>query len=118
MGFDFGVRNDPRETRSKIDLPRMKEGGMDGIWFAVFVGQDESGATGIYAQDFVPGADTTGTRRRLAGFDPGLNAIDTDPAGAIWLAGRDRLVRYLPLPDLQWARCGGRAVLDVFPPEH
>ena len=39
MGFDFGVRNDPRETRSKIDLPRMKEGGMDGIWFAAFVGQ-------------------------------------------------------------------------------
>ncbi len=38
-GFDFGVRNDPRESRSKIDLPRMKEGGMDGIWFAVFVGQ-------------------------------------------------------------------------------
>lgn len=41
MGFDFGVRNDPRETRSKIDLPRMKEGGMDGIWFAVFIGQGE-----------------------------------------------------------------------------
>ena len=40
-GFDFGVRNDPKETRSKIDLPRMKEGGMDGIWFAVFVGQGE-----------------------------------------------------------------------------
>ena len=41
QGFDFGVRNDPVETRSKIDLPRMKEGGMDGIWFAVFVGQGE-----------------------------------------------------------------------------
>lgn len=41
MGFDFGVRNDPNETRSKIDLPRMKEGGMDGIWFGVFVGQGE-----------------------------------------------------------------------------
>ena len=40
-GFDFGKRNDPRATRSKIDLPRMKEGGMDGIWFAVFVGQSE-----------------------------------------------------------------------------
>jgi membrane dipeptidase len=38
-GFDFGKLNDPIETRSKIDLPRMKEGGMDGIWFAVFVGQ-------------------------------------------------------------------------------
>jgi len=38
-GFDFGMRNDPTETRSKIDLPRMREGEMDGIWFAVFVGQ-------------------------------------------------------------------------------
>jgi membrane dipeptidase len=38
-GFDFGKLNDPIETRSKIDLPRVKEGGMDGIWFAVFVGQ-------------------------------------------------------------------------------
>jgi membrane dipeptidase len=40
-GFDFGIRNDPMESRSKIDLPRMKEGGMDAIWFAVFVGQGE-----------------------------------------------------------------------------
>jgi membrane dipeptidase len=40
-GFDFGERHDPRETRSKIDLPRMKEGGMDGIWFGVFIGQGE-----------------------------------------------------------------------------
>jgi len=46
LGFDFGVRNDPRETRSKIDLPRMKEGGMDGIWFAVFVGQGERSPEG------------------------------------------------------------------------
>ncbi len=38
-GFNFGERNDPIESRSKIDLPRMKEGGMDGIWFAVFIGQ-------------------------------------------------------------------------------
>ena len=46
LGFDFGVRNDPRETRSKIDLPRMKEGGMDGVWFAVFVGQGERSPEG------------------------------------------------------------------------
>jgi membrane dipeptidase len=39
QGFDFGVRNDPRASRTRIDLPRMKEGGMDGIWFAVFTGQ-------------------------------------------------------------------------------
>jgi membrane dipeptidase len=40
-GFDFGERHDPVESRSKIDLPRMKEGGMDGIWFGVFTGQGE-----------------------------------------------------------------------------
>jgi membrane dipeptidase len=38
-GFDFMQWNDPQESRSKIDLPRMKEGGMDGVWFAVFIGQ-------------------------------------------------------------------------------
>jgi membrane dipeptidase len=38
-GFVFGERHDPQQSRSKIDLPRMKEGGMDGIWFGVFTGQ-------------------------------------------------------------------------------
>ena len=39
-----------------------------------FVGQDESGASGIYVQDFVPGRDTAATRRKLAGFDPDVAA--------------------------------------------
>jgi Tol biopolymer transport system component len=39
-----------------------------------FVGQDESGASGVYVQDFAPGKDTTATRRRLAGFDPDVAA--------------------------------------------
>ncbi len=38
-GFDFMEKNSNK--RSKVDLPRMKEGGLDGIWFAVFVGQGE-----------------------------------------------------------------------------
>ncbi len=38
-GFDFMQKNNNK--RSKVDLPRMKEGGLDGIWFAVFVGQGE-----------------------------------------------------------------------------
>lgn len=36
-GFNFMERNE--SGRSKVDLPRMKEGGLDGIWFAAFVGQ-------------------------------------------------------------------------------
>lgn len=37
--LDIGVKNEPRKTRSKIDLPRMKEGGLDAAFWAVFIGQ-------------------------------------------------------------------------------
>jgi eukaryotic-like serine/threonine-protein kinase len=36
----------------------------------IFTGQSEKGLMGIFIQDFVPGSDTTATRRPLAGFDP------------------------------------------------
>ncbi len=39
-GFDMAERHDPNETGSKVDYPRMKEGGLDGIFFAAFVAQD------------------------------------------------------------------------------
>jgi serine/threonine protein kinase len=38
----------------------------------VFRTRDEAGRWGLYVQDFVPGQDTSGTRRPLAGFDPRL----------------------------------------------
>ncbi|WP_422083079.1 dipeptidase [Ulvibacterium sp.] len=39
-GFDMAKRHDPRETGSKVDYPRMIEGGLDAIFFAAFVAQD------------------------------------------------------------------------------
>jgi membrane dipeptidase len=39
-GFDMAERHDPNETGSKVDFPRMKEGGLDAIFFAAFVAQD------------------------------------------------------------------------------
>jgi Tol biopolymer transport system component len=33
-----------------------------------WIGEDESGLTGVFAQDFVPSKDTSLTRRKLAGF--------------------------------------------------
>ena len=39
-GFDMAERHDPNETGSKVDYPRMKEGGLDAIFFATFVAQD------------------------------------------------------------------------------
>jgi Tol biopolymer transport system component len=35
-----------------------------------WIGVDEGGRTGIFAQDFDPGRDTSATRRKLAGFSP------------------------------------------------
>lgn len=40
-GTDLTLRSDPGKGGGKIDFPRMTEGGLDGIFFAVFVGQRE-----------------------------------------------------------------------------
>jgi len=37
--FNMAVRHDAHKDYSKIDFPRMKEGGLDGVFFAVFVSQ-------------------------------------------------------------------------------
>jgi membrane dipeptidase len=37
--FDIGARNSPPQSR--VDFPRMKEGGLDAIFFAAFTGQRE-----------------------------------------------------------------------------
>ncbi len=37
--LDLGVRNDAQKTGTKVDFPRMKEGGLDASFFAVFLGQ-------------------------------------------------------------------------------
>jgi serine/threonine protein kinase/roadblock/LC7 domain-containing protein len=34
-----------------------------------YLGQDENGVNGVFVQDFVPGVETTKTRRALGGFD-------------------------------------------------
>ena len=39
-GFDLSERHNPLDTGSKVDYPRMKEGGLDAIFFAAFVSQD------------------------------------------------------------------------------
>jgi membrane dipeptidase len=38
-GFDMSVRHDAAKEYSKVDFPRMKEGGLDGAFFGVFVSQ-------------------------------------------------------------------------------
>lgn len=44
--FDVSVRHDPYETSTKVDFPRMKEGGLDGIFMAIFLGQGSRDSIG------------------------------------------------------------------------
>ena len=44
--FDMSVRHDPLETSTKVDFPRMTEGGLDGIFMAIFLGQGPRDAEG------------------------------------------------------------------------
>ena len=47
-GFDLAERHDPDETGSKLDYPRMIEGGLDAVFLAAFVAQgirDDEGHT-------------------------------------------------------------------------
>lgn len=44
--YNLSQRHDPHQDGSKVDLPRMKEGGLDAIFFAAFVGQGPRDAAG------------------------------------------------------------------------
>ncbi|MFK5857599.1 MAG: dipeptidase, partial [Bacteroidota bacterium] len=38
-GFDIGKYHDVNDEKSRVDFPRMKEGGLDAVFFAIFTGQ-------------------------------------------------------------------------------
>jgi eukaryotic-like serine/threonine-protein kinase len=67
LPFSIRVRS-PRTIGTNNSLGRSR-------WLAdgsgiAFIGQDERGVWGVFAQGFTPGADTSHTRRALGGFDP------------------------------------------------
>lgn len=67
--FDIGIKNDARNGGGKIDFPRMKEGGLDAVFFAVFIGQgDRDEASNLKAK-----------QQALKIFDDIDLALDTYP---------------------------------------
>ena len=59
-----------------------------------FVGQNDKGVRGVYVQDFVPGQDTSKTRRVLGGFDAEATAesFGLSPDGSsLVIASREQL---------------------------
>jgi membrane dipeptidase len=50
-GFDLSERHDYKKDRSRVDFPRMREGGLGAVFMASFVGQGERSDSG-YARAF------------------------------------------------------------------
>ncbi|MEO0438459.1 MAG: dipeptidase [Pseudomonadota bacterium] len=94
-GFDMAERHDPKETGSKLDYPRMKEGGLDAVFFAAFVAQDirdddghsRAKALGLQMIDKVVESTDANSEDVGLALDPG-DAYELEKAGkrAIYLA--------------------------------
>ncbi|MCF8344253.1 MAG: dipeptidase, partial [Bacteroidales bacterium] len=72
-GFDLNTAHDPYETRSRVDFPRMQEGGLDAVFFAAFVGQGERN----------PLANLEAKKRVLQIIDSIYSNVDRYPETAI-----------------------------------
>ena len=68
-GFDIAMEHDYEKDGSQIDFPRMKKGGMDAMFFAVYLGQ------GKRTQE----ANADAKRRALAIFDKIHEAVRLNP---------------------------------------
>ena len=44
--YDIGIEHDGRKGEGKVDIPRMEKGGLDAVFFAVFIGQGSRDSIG------------------------------------------------------------------------
>ncbi len=71
-GFDVAQKHDFEKDGSQIDFPRMKEGGMDAMFFAVYLGQGKRS----------PEANAEAKEKALAIFDKIHKAVAANPDAA------------------------------------
>ena len=95
--WDIGERHDPALRASgKIDLPRMKEGGLDAEFFAAFVGQGPRTPEG-YAKAKDGALKAVAAVRRMTETYAPLIGLSVDPAGARRLKKEGRLTAFIGL---------------------
>ncbi|MCK7540857.1 MAG: membrane dipeptidase [Marinilabiliales bacterium] len=96
--WKIGERHDPAQRGSgKIDLPRMKEGGLDAEFFAAFVGQGP-----LTPEAYAKAKDSAAAGRRGRPQDDrgvrlGLIGLAVDPAGARRLKKEGKLTAFIGL---------------------
>jgi len=80
-GFDISKRHDPVKDHSRVDFPRMREGGEDASFFAVFVSQGKRTPEGNFAAKERADAIFDSIYAALARF-PGEAGLAVTPADA------------------------------------
>jgi len=93
--WKIGERHDPALRASgKIDLPRMKEGGLDAEFFAAFVGQGPLNAD-AYAKAKDSALRAVQAVRRMTETYASVIGLAVDPAGARRLKKEGRLTAFI-----------------------
>ncbi len=93
--WNIGERHDPEERGSGcIDLPRMKEGGLDAEFFAVFVGQGERSPEG-YARAKERAEQLLDAIRQMETDHPDLVEIATSPDDAYRLEKEGKIAAFI-----------------------
>jgi membrane dipeptidase len=93
--WKIGDRHDPAERGSgKIDLPRMKEGGLDAEFFAAFVGQGPL-APENYAKAKDSALRAIAAVRQMTEDYPAMIGLAVDPAGARRLKAEGKLAAFI-----------------------
>jgi len=96
-GWDIGVRHDvihgQRES-GKVDLPRMVEGGLDGEFFAVFVGQEERTPEG-YARAKTQAQTVLDAIHRMCETQAGRIALALSPEDAYRIKKEGKRIAFI-----------------------
>ncbi|MCK9412147.1 MAG: dipeptidase [Prolixibacteraceae bacterium] len=88
-GFDIGKKQDQATSGTKVDFPRMKEGGLDAQFFAVFVGQGPRTSDGNAIVQ-KKALDILAAIRKSVGANPDQAEIALTPDDAYRLKGLDK----------------------------
>jgi membrane dipeptidase len=95
--WKIGDRHDPAQRASgKIDLPRMKEGGLDAEFFAAFVGQGPLNPE-AYAKAKDSALRAVAAVHKMTQDYPSLIGLAVDPAGARRLKKEGKLTAFIGL---------------------
>ncbi|MCX6252763.1 MAG: dipeptidase [Bacteroidetes bacterium] len=94
QGFDISKRHDPDKDHSKVDFPRMKEGGLDAAFFAIFLSQGKRTQEG-YHKVIDKTFSLFDTIHKITGSFPELCGLALTPADAIRLKKEGKRIIFI-----------------------